>query len=79
MDAKLTGNVIFVRGTGKDFALQFIKLTFIYTQIILIALYIPCVCNRENEMQSSAGTILCYLAMASDKNITILTKFDKYP
>ena len=29
-------------------------------------------------MQKSAGTILCCLATASDKNITILTKYDKY-
>ena len=41
MDAKLTENVIFVWGTGKDFVLQFIKLTSIYTQIIFIVLYMP--------------------------------------
>ena len=41
MDAKLTENVNFVRGTGKDFVLQFIKLTFIYIQIILVVLYMP--------------------------------------
>ena len=35
--------------------------------------------NRENEMQRSAGTILCCLATASGKNITISTKYDKYP
>ena len=39
MGAKLTENVIFVRGTGKDFVLQFVKLTFIYTQIIFVVLY----------------------------------------
>ena len=43
MDAKLTENVIFVWGTGKDFVLQFIKLTFIYTQIIFVVLYMPTV------------------------------------
>ena len=41
MDAKLTENVIFVLSTGKDFMLQFIKLTFIYTQIIFVVLYMP--------------------------------------
>ena len=30
MDAKLTENANFLRGTGKDFVLQFIKLAFIY-------------------------------------------------
>ena len=34
--------------------------------------------NRDSEMQRSAGTILCCLATASDKNITISTKYDKY-
>ena len=45
MDAKLTENVNFVRGTGKAFVLKFIKLTFIYirVQIILVVLYMPCV------------------------------------
>ena len=33
--------------------------------------------KRENEMQRSAGTILCCLATASDKNTTISTKYDK--
>ena len=42
MDAKLTENVISVLGTGKDFVLQFIKLTFIYTQIIFVGLYALC-------------------------------------
>ena len=41
MDAKLTENVIFVRGTGKDFVLLYVKLTFIYTEIIFVVLYIP--------------------------------------
>ena len=41
MDAKLTENVNFVRGTGKDFVLQFIKLSFIYIQIISVVLYMP--------------------------------------
>ena len=41
MDVKLTENVNFVRGTGKDFVLQFIKLIFIYIQIILVVLYMP--------------------------------------
>ena len=41
MDAKLNENVNFVRGTGKDFVLQFIKLTFIYIQIISVVLYMP--------------------------------------
>ena len=41
MDAKLTEDVIFVRGTGKDFVLQFIKLTFIDKQIIFVVLYMP--------------------------------------
>ena len=41
MDAKLTENVIFVWGTGKDFVLQFIKLTFIYTQITFVVSYMP--------------------------------------
>ena len=58
MDAKLTENVIFVRGAGKDFVLQFIKLIFIYTQIIFVVLYMFGN-KRENEMQRSAGTILC--------------------
>ena len=40
MDAKLTENVNFKRGRGKDFVLQFIILTFIYIQIILVVLYI---------------------------------------
>ena len=39
MDAKLTENVIFVRGKGKDFVLHLVKLTFIYTQIIFVVLY----------------------------------------
>ena len=80
MGAKLTENVIFVWGTGKDFVLQFIKLTFIYTQIISLC-YICLMFgnNRGDEMQRSSGTILCWLATASDKNITISTKDDKYP
>ena len=41
MDAKLTENVNFVKGTGKDFVLQFIKLTFIFIQIIVVVLYMP--------------------------------------
>ena len=41
MDAKLTENDIFVRDAGKDFVLQFIKLTFIYTQIISVVLHMP--------------------------------------
>ena len=41
MDAKLTENVNFVRGLGKDFVLQFIKLTTIYIQTILVVLYMP--------------------------------------
>ena len=41
MDAKLTENVNCVRGSGKDFVLQFIKLTFIDIQIILVVLYMP--------------------------------------
>ena len=41
MDAKLSENCIFVWGTGKDFVLQFIKLTFIYTQIIFVVLHMP--------------------------------------
>ena len=41
MDAKLTENVNFVRGTGKVFVLQFIKLTFVYIEIISFVLYIP--------------------------------------
>ena len=44
MDAKLTENVNFVRGTGKDFVLQFIKLTFIYIQIISVVIYIYALC-----------------------------------
>ena len=45
MDAKLTENVNFVRGTGKDFVLQFIKFTFIYIQIISVVLDMPYVCK----------------------------------
>ena len=41
MDAKLTENVVFVSGTGKDFVLQFIKMTFIYAQIIFVVVYMP--------------------------------------
>ena len=41
MDAKLTENVNFVRGTGKVFVLQFIKLAFVYIEIISFVLYIP--------------------------------------
>ena len=41
MDSKLTENVIFLRGTGKDFVLQFVELTFIYTQIIFVVLHMP--------------------------------------
>ena len=79
MDAKLTENSIFVWGIENDFVIHFIKLTFIYTQIIFVVLYMHCVgSNRENKMQRAAGTILCCLATASDKNITILMKYDKY-
>ena len=69
MDAKLTENVIFVRGTGKDFVLQLITLTFIYTQIIFVVLYMPNVWNskRKRNAKISTGTILCCLATASDK------------
>ena len=43
MDAKLTENVIFVWGTGKDFVLQFIKLTFnIHTNHIRCVIYALC-------------------------------------
>ena len=80
MDAKSTENGHFSRGTGKDFVLQFIKLTFIYTQIYSLCYICLMFGNkRENEMQRSAGTILCCLATASDKNTTISTKYDKYP
>ena len=41
MDAYLTENVIFLRGTGKGFVLKFVKLTFIYTQTIFVVLYMP--------------------------------------
>ena len=41
MDAKLTENFIFAWGTGKCFVLQFIKLTFMYTQIIFVVVYMP--------------------------------------
>ena len=80
MDAKLSENVIFVWGAGKDFVLQFIKLTFIYTQIIFVVIYMPYVRhnNRENGIQRSEGIILCCLATASDKIITISTRYDKY-
>ena len=46
MDAKLTENVIFVRGTGKGFLLQFVKLTFVYKQIIFVLLYVPYVWKK---------------------------------
>ena len=42
MDVKLTQNVNFVRGTGKDFVLQFIKLTFINTNHISCVIYDLC-------------------------------------
>ena len=45
MDAKLTEKVNFKGGRGKDFVLQFIILTFIYIQIILVVLYMPYVWN----------------------------------
>ena len=73
MDAKLTENVNFVRGTGKDFVLQFI--TNHISCVIYAFLFGN---NRETEMQRSTGTFLCCLATASDKNITISTKYDKY-
>ena len=41
MDAKLTENDIFLRATGKDCVLQFVKLAFIYTQIIFVVVYMP--------------------------------------
>ena len=49
MDAKLTENVNFVRGTGKDFVLQFIKLTFIYIQIISVVIYICLMFGNNKE------------------------------
>ena len=47
MDAKLTENVIFLWGTGKDFVLQFIKLTYksyshIHTNHIPCVIYALC-------------------------------------
>ena len=45
MDTKLTENVIFLRGTWgtwKDFVLQFVKLTFIYTNHICCVIYAIC-------------------------------------
>ena len=81
MDAKLTENVSFVRGTGKDFVLQFIKLTFtcrLYTyksyQLCYICLMFGS--NRESEMQRSARAILCCLATASEKKYH---NFDEVP
>ena len=54
MDAKLTENVNFVRGTGKDFVLQFIKLKFIYivhTNHISCVIYALCLeIIRESEI-----------------------------
>ena len=44
MDAKLTENVNFVRGTGKDFVLQFIKLTFTYIHTNHISCVIYALC-----------------------------------
>ena len=41
MNGKLTENVIFVWGTGKEFVFQFIKLTLIYTQITFVVLHMP--------------------------------------
>ena len=38
MDAKLTENVIFVWGTGKDSVLQFIKLILLYSCCVIYAL-----------------------------------------
>ena len=60
MDAKLTENIIFVRGTGKDFVLQFLNL-HLYTHKSYSLCYICLMFgnNREKEMQQSAGTILC--------------------
>ena len=49
MDAKLNENVNFVRGTGNDFLLQFIKLTFIYIHIILVVLYMPYVWKQQRK------------------------------
>ena len=42
MDAKLSENVIFVWGTGKDIVLQFIKLTLIHTNHICCVIYALC-------------------------------------
>ena len=49
MDAKLTENDIFVSGIGKDFVLQFIKLSFMYTQIIFVVLYMPNVWKQKRK------------------------------
>ena len=62
MDAKLTENVNFVRGTGKDFVLQFIKLTFIYIQIhISCVIYALCLEIIE-KAKSKAQQGLFYVA-----------------
>ena len=59
--------------------LQFIK-SIICTQTIFVVLLCLMFENdSEIETQKSAGTILCCLATASDKNVTISTNNDKYP
>ena len=62
MDAKLTENVNFVRGTGKDFVLQFIKLTFIYIQIISVVLYMPYVWKKIEKAKCKDQQRLFYVA-----------------
>ena len=53
MDAKLTENVNFVGGTGKDFVLKFIKLTlYIHTNHISCVIYALCLekkIRKRNE------------------------------
>ena len=54
MDAKFTENAIFVKGTGKDFVLYFIKSTLIHTShncCVIYVLYLKMIAETKCKFQ----------------------------
>ena len=73
MDAKLTENDIFVRGTGKDFVLQFIKMTFnIQANHVHCVIYALCLKIKE-KMKCKDQQGLFYVAL--QRHLTKISQF----
>ena len=69
MDAKLTENVIFVRGTGKDFVLQFIKFDiYIHTNHIRCVIHALCL-EMIEKTKCKDQQVQMYYAMLPSNGI----------